>query len=165
MNAGEIFAEISSTMVEGMMFHHDMCDYFTFLGMPDMANLHEERFRAESEGMMDIHRYYIEHYNMLVSQSKVDSSSHLPTSWYGATRFKVDNGTRKSAVQQAMEKWIEWERKVKKKYESHYKELMEMDEVASACKVKCLVMDVSDELKHAENLYLKFATSNFMPAV
>jgi hypothetical protein len=35
-----------------------------------------------------------------------------------------------------------------------YKELMELDEVASACKVKKLVMEVDYELKKAERYWL-----------
>lgn len=142
----------------------DMSDYYDFIGMTDMADLHEQRFCSESEEMRKVHRYFIEHHNMLVPKNEVDSTSHIPQSWYGATRFKVDNGTRRNAVQQAMEKWIEWERMVKKKYEGYYKDLCDMGEVASACKVKCLVMDVDEELKNAEALYLKLAATNFVPA-
>lgn len=161
MTVGDVFAGISSTQIEGMMFHNDMADYFDFLGLMGFKRIHEYRFLSESAEMRGTHQYYINHCNMLVHQPPVNSTSHIPSSWYNYTRQKVDSGTKRNAVQSAMEKWTDWERGVKKKYEDYYSELCSMKEIAAACKVKSLIVDVDEELKNADKLYLKLMSCNF----
>ena len=91
---------------------------------------------------------------MLIPDERFEAPDIIPSSWYDHTRDDVDVSTKKNAVKSGLTKWVEWERDTKKLYEQMYKELMELGEVASACKVKELICDVDCELKKAERYWL-----------
>lgn len=48
----------------------------------------------------------------------------------------VDIATRQNALKTGISTWIDWEKETKSLYESMYKELCDIGEIAAACKVK-----------------------------
>ena len=69
-------------------------------------------------------------------------------------RQDVDANTKRNAVRSGLEKWIAWEKETKELYERMYKELIEIGEVASACKIKRFLKNVDKELKKAQRYQL-----------
>jgi hypothetical protein len=86
---------------------------------------------------------------MSVSDPKI-----IPDSWYKYTRQDVDSATKKTAVKNGLQVWVDWEKETKKLYEESYKELFDLGEIAAAMKIKELVCDVDCELKKAERYQL-----------
>ena len=154
MELKEIYSNIVSHMIKGMMIHAQLADYYDFLGLEGYKRCHEYHYLQESCSYRGISRYFINHHNMLIPDEKIENPNIIPESWFNHTRDDVDSATKKNAVKSGLTKWVEWERDTKKLYERMYKELMELDEVASACKVKELVMEVDCELKKAERYWL-----------
>ena len=99
-------------------------------------------------------RYFINHHSMLIPDTRIETPSVIPESWYSHVREDVDSATKKNGVKAGLQKWVQWERDTKKLYEQMYKELMDIDEVASAMKIKCFIEDVDCELKKAERYWL-----------
>lgn len=154
MEVKEIYSKIASHMIKGMMIHAQMADYYDFLGLQGYKRCHEYHYFKESCAYRGVSRYFINHHNMLIPEERIEDPNLIPESWYDHTRDDVDMSTKKSAVKSGLTKWVEWERETKKLYEQMYHELMELNEVASACKIKELICDVDCELKMAERYWL-----------
>lgn len=161
MTVEEIYRDIAKHMIEGMMMHEQLANYYDFLGLDGYKRCHEYHYMMETCSYRGICRYFINHHNKLIPYEEVENPEVIPENWYNYTRQDVDATTKKNAVRNGLTKWVEWERNTKLFYEQMYKELMDINEVASACKVKCLIMDVDCELKKAERYLLNKAAINY----
>lgn len=136
------------------MTHESLANYYDFLGLEGYKRCHEYHYLAETMNYRSLCRYFINHHNMLIPDTRIETPSVIPDSWYSHKRQDVDTTTKRNAVQAGLEKWVEWEKSTKDLYEKMYKELMDIGEVASAIKVQCFVCDVDKELKKAERYKL-----------
>ena len=159
MTVDEIFAEVSAHMIKGLMIHTQLADYYDFLGLQGYKRCHEYHALKESCSYRGINRYFINHYNKLVPEKEIENPDIIPENWYRYTRQDVDANTKRNAVKSGLEKWVEWEQDTKKFYEQMYVELMNLQEVSGALKMKELICDVDQELKKAQRYHLnKMAT-------
>lgn len=161
MGVNEIFSEISKTQVQGMMLHNDMADYYDFLDLHGFKRMHEYHFLKEAAAMRGVHRYFINHYNMLMDEPALQAEYHIPKTWHGKVRQNVDGSAKKTAIKNSIEKWADWERHVKTFYEEKYSELCSMNEIAAAMKVKSLIADVDQELKGVDRLHIELASIEY----
>lgn len=154
MTTEEVFSKIAVHMIEGLMFHEQMANYYEFLGLYGYAECHEYHYLSESCSFHKINKYYVTHFNKLLPELKADDPEVIPNTWIKYTRNDVDTNTIRSSVKAGLEKWVKWETDTKKLYEAMYKELIMLDESAAALEVAKLVEDVSKELKHAMQYHL-----------
>ena len=162
MAAEKIFSEISEHMLKGLMFHEELANYFAFLALDGYSCCHEYHYKEESHSYRELNKYYITHYNKLIpKKGHIDAPQLIPTNWYAYTRKDVDAGVKRNAVKEAMQVWVNWEKETKELYEKKYIELCETKDVAAALLVKCLVKDVDNELKYAEEQMMALNTSNY----
>lgn len=161
MTVGEIFAKLSAHMIEGLMTHEQLANYYDFLSLKGYKRLHEYHYLEETCYYRKLCRYYINHFNKLIPDMKVDNPEVIPMSWYQYKREDVDVSTRRNAVRNGVEKWIEWEKETKKLYQESYKELMELGEVAAAKFLCCFIENVDDELKKAERCKLYRSATDY----
>ena len=157
MTVSEIFTQLSIHMIEGLMIHAQLSDYYNFLGLKGYSECHNYHFYSESKNYRRASDYYLTHYNKLVPEGQVPDPQAIPANWFNYMRQSVDYDTRKSAMQSGFDRWIIWESDTKNLYEELYKNLIELGEIASAEFVKELIVDVSEELKDAQ----QFALENF----
>lgn len=141
-------------MILGIMIHEHMANYYDFLGLEGYKRCHEYHYLQETCNHRALNRYFINHHNMLIPETKIDAPDLIPQSWFDHVRQDVDISTKKSAVKAGLEKWVSWEKETKKLYEQMYKELVNIGEIASACFIKCFLEDVDHELKMAERYHL-----------
>ena len=159
MTVEEIYKNINAHLIKGMMIHDQLANYYDFLGLKGYKRCHEYHFMKETCAYRGLNRYYVNHHNKLIEEMPIENPKVIPDSWYNHVRQDVDSNTKRNAVKEGLNMWVDWERETKKMYEQMYKELMELGEVASACKIKELVADVDCELKKAERYQLnKMAT-------
>ena len=161
MAASDVFSRINSHMVEGMMLHNQMADYYDFLGLMGFKRLHEYRFLCEATQMRGVSRYYINHYNKLLPPTDVLEPEIVPAGWGKYTRMDVEPSTKRNAIRTCMDKWRKWEFDTKKLYQESYSDLCDIGEVAAACKVKELVADADMELKCADRLCIKLQSVDY----
>lgn len=154
MTADEIYAELSAHMIRGMMIHEHLANYYDFLGLEGYKRCHEYHYLQESCNHRGLNRYFINHHNKLIPYTDIDNPDIIPNAWYNHVRQDVDSNTKKNGVRTGLTKWVDWERETKDLYQRMYKELLDIDEVASAMKVKELICDVDCELKKAERYQL-----------
>ena len=161
MTLKEIYNEINEHMINGLMLHDQLANYYDFLGLEGYKRCHEYHYFKENMSYRSLNRYFINHHNMLIPEAKFNNESIIPESWYNHERSDVDSATKKNAVKTGLEAWVKWERETKDLYERMYNELLDIDEIASACKVKCLIKDVDKELKKAERYWLNKEAINY----
>ena len=161
MTLEEIYAELSAHMIKGMMIHAQMADYYDFLGLEGYKRCHEYHFMMETCNMRSIHRYFLNHHNKLIKEQRIEDPRVIPDSWYNYKRQDVSTTTKQTGVKNGLTMWVDWERETKKLYERMYKELMDLNEVASAFKIKELICDVDKELKKAERYQLNKEATDY----
>lgn len=161
MTVDEIFSQLAAHMIEGLMVHSQMTNYYNFLGLKGYKMCHKYHYYSENKGYMEICNYYLTHYNKIPLDIKVDDPHIIPEKWFKYSRQDVDNATRKAAIQQGFERWVNWEKQTKVVYQGYYKELITLGEIDAANEVMKYVEDVSYELKQAEQKYLELKMIDF----
>lgn len=167
MTIEEIFSELGEHMIEGLMIHSQLSDYFGFLGLDGYQMCHKYHYFEENNNYKKVGDYYLHHYNKIIIEKPFKNPSVIPSSWYQYTRLDVNVATRKSSIQAAFEKWVNWEKDTKKLYETLYQELMSLNEIASAKELCKYIKDVDDELaracqKHIELVAIDYNISDIM---
>ena len=161
MTVDEIYSEIAAHMIKGMMMHEQLANYYDFLGLSGYKRCHEYHFFDETCEYRSVCRYFINHHNKLIPYKSVDDPHVIPDSWYRHLRQGIDNNTKRNAIRSGLSAWVNWEKETKVLYEKMYKELMELNEVASAFKIKELICNVDCELKKAERYLLTKETTDY----
>ena len=168
MTVEEIFSQISDHMVQGIMFHAQMSDYYNFLGLKGYAACHEYHFVCENYNFRKLNHYYLEHYNKLIQELPTENPKVIPSPWFKYSKQDVDANTRKTAIQSGMENWVKWENSTKEFYQNMYKELIALNEIAGAMEIKKYILDVDYELaeakeKHIERKAIDYDITVIMP--
>lgn len=161
MELEEIYAEISAHMIKGIMIHEQFANYYDFLGLDGYKKCHEYHYLEESCAHRELNRYFINHYNKLIPERPIENPNIIPNNWFSHTRQDVDPSTKMNAIKNGLEKWVEWERDTKKLYEEMYKELIDINEIASAMKIQEFICDVDEELEKAEQYHLNKKAINY----
>ena len=161
MELEKIYSDIATHMVKGLMIHDNLANYYDFLGLKGYKRCHEYHYFKENMAYRSLCRYYINHHNKLIEEQEFDNPDVIPQSWYQYTRQDVDTSIKRNAVKNGLTMWVDWERDTKELYEKMYKELIEIDEIASAMKIKELICDVDDELKKAERYELNKKATDY----
>ena len=154
MEVNEIFKTLSAHFIKGMMIHDAMANYYDFLSLRGYKRCHEYHFKKESCSYRKLNRYYLNHYNKLIEEERVDDPNIIPESWYKYSRTDVDMQTKKNAIKSGIQKWVSWERETKEKLQDAYIELLDKNEIATAMFIKKFIKDVDCELKYAERKHL-----------
>lgn len=157
----EIYAEISAHMIKGLMIHEQLANYYDFLGLKGYKKCHEYHYMDETCNHRKLCRYFMDHHNKLIPEAEINAPDIIPKSWFRYTRQEVDNTTKINAIKNGISVWIDWEKETKYLYERMYKNLIDIDEVASALEVKKFICDVDEELKYAEMKYLDLKAINY----
>ena len=150
MTKEEVFSLIAERMVEGLMVHSQMSDYFSFLGLEGYAECHKYHYFEENSNYRKISHYYLTHHNQIIKDRPFTNPNIIPADWYNYTRQNVDSAVRKAGVKAGFEKWVKWEKDSKSVYETYFQELLKLNEVAAAMELKKYIMDVDNELAGAE---------------
>lgn len=154
MKTEEIFKQIFTRMIKGLMVHEQFANYYDFLGLQGYRRCHEYHYVKENESYRKLSHYYIKKYNMLMIETSFDNPKIIPDGWYGYYRQDVDIKTKRQAVKDGLEKWVKWEKETCKLYQDMYKELINIGEVGAAAKICELIQDVEEELQIVEKYHL-----------
>lgn len=161
MELAEIYSKVASHMIKGIMFHEQMANYYDFLCLEGYKCCHEYHMYDEMCEYRSLCKYVINHHNMLIPDERIENPEAIPASWYKHVRQDADTTTKKDAVKTGLTAWVNWEKDTKKLYEKMYTELMNLGEVASACKMKKFISKVDHELKKAEKYHLNKEAINY----
>lgn len=151
MNVMDIISAAVRHMVEGLMFHDQMMQFFLYLGMPGLARLQEKRYLDESRAMAELQQYAIRAYGMIASDSGTSARDYIPSTWRDSPRNLVDlRGTEDARV--ALETWEGWEADTRKLYGQLYFQAGEIRDAAASERLAELVRDADKEHRFVAEL-------------
>lgn len=161
MNVQEVFTELASHMVRGLMVHDQLADYYSFLGLEGYRMEHEHQYLSESKAFRDLCYYYVSHYDALLPLGKAEDPQIIPSSWYKYTRFDVDTNTKRNGVQEGFDTWRNWETDSRRLYGELAKNLYDLGEISAYQFVTSLVQMVDAELQEVVNTTLLLSGTNY----
>lgn len=161
MTIEEIFTKLATHMLEGTMFHDELIKAYNFLGLWGHGMCQAYHYMEEQSGYKKLLHYYASHYFKLLQLEDITKPKLIPDMWYKYTTQAVDTGTKKSAIKELMNKWIEWERSTKILYQQMRNELAAINELDAAIEIDSYIKDVSKELCQAEKELLNLEAINY----
>lgn len=163
MTVEEIFKNIVSHVLEGIMMHEEFANYFAFLGLHEYEGKQREQYLEESKLLNSINEHYINSYCKLIPRMKLgEIPKHIPDSMFGHVTEDLEANNIRQAVKTISKAWVEWEEKTKQLFEESYVKLVDDNSaVCSASFVKGLIEDVDKELAEAREFWLSNKLSNF----
>ena len=161
MTVEEIFTKISAHMINGMMFHEQMANYYQFLGFCGYMRCHEYRYLCETMEHRKLNFCYMNLYNKLIPEPEFDNTSAIPSNWYRYTRQEVDNSTKRNAVENGVAMWLKWEKETVELYKQMHEELEEKHEITAAGYVADLICAAQKEIIHAEKKQLSLEAAEY----
>jgi hypothetical protein len=78
MTIEEVFSGIGQRMVEGLMTHSQLADYFGFLGLEGYQQCHLYHYFDENCNYKKISNYYLKHYNKLLIDMPFKNPNVIP---------------------------------------------------------------------------------------
>ena len=142
----DIYSEINSRMIAALMFHDQMADYFTFLGLPGYAKIHSKQYHAEGREREKIKTYYIQRHGQIMNDKFTGKVEVIPKTWENVKSLAVGKGTKQKAVEDGFLLYLEWEEETEKLYETYSKALYDGGNVVDALKVGELARHTAEEL-------------------
>lgn len=161
MTVEEIFAKILAHMAKGLMIHDQINHAFGFLNLCGYQKCHEYHYFEESKNYKDLQDYYLKEFFKLLPFENIENPQIIPISWFKHNSFDVDTNTKRNAVKELTQKWIEWEKDTKQELIAYYQELYNLKEICAMLKVAQLLEDVDNELKIAQSKYLNLEAINY----
>ena len=161
MTVEEIFTKIITHMHEGVCFHDELVKAYEFLGLWGHSMCQTYHYMEEQSGYRKLLHYYASHYFKLLQLEDIIKPKLIPDMWYKYTTQAVDTGTKKSAIKELMNKWIEWEHSTKILYQQMRNELAAINEIDAAIEIDAYIRDVSKELCQAEKELLNLEAINY----
>lgn len=161
MKVDEIFASISQRMIEGLMTHSQLADYFGFLGLEGYQQCHLYHFFEENNNYKKLSKYYLKHYSKILIEMPFQNPKIIPEDWWQYTREQVTEPVRKNAIQAGFERWVKWEKDTKKFYEQSYANLTSLGENAAAAELQKYIIDVDYELAEATQYLITLSAIDY----
>ena len=161
MTVPDIFGQISNRMIEGLITHSQLADYFGFLGFEGYQECHLYHFQEENNNYKKIAKYYLKHYNKILVEKPFKNPNVIPEDQQQFTREQVSNDIKKNGLQVGFDKQVTQEKETKKFYENHYQNLINNNEVAAAYELATYITDVDFELAEAEQEQLKLGGMDY----
>ena len=150
MTVEEIFSRLMAHMKKGLEVHDQFTIIFKYLNLRGYSKCQEYHYFEENIGYCRLRNFYLQHYNKIIAfENKMDNVDLIPSTWLKYERMAVDTSTKRTAIRDIFKKWVDWETETKLLYESSYKELYNLGEIAAALEVGRFVTDVSQELVRA----------------
>ena len=161
MTTAEAFKELSSHMIKGLMFHEQMTDYFSFLNLHGYEACHEYHAILERAGYRRLHRFYMETYGRLIDEGKPEDPAVIPATWYRYSREEVDTKTKRQAVRESIEKWVQWEGDTRNIAMNISRELEKAGDEVAARYVLDIAEDAAKELRWAKKTHINLASVDY----
>lgn len=151
MTKSEIFQNISSMFIKGLMLHSQLMELFYYLGLWGYGKFHKKQYLEESKNYAKLCQYYATHYGEIVLDQRIEVQDLTPL--YELSGIKKENfnlSKEKQLIAESFDCWVKWEQEVKWKLQNGYQDLIAAGEVAAARFIGKFVEEVDKELAKAE---------------
>ncbi len=161
MTIEDIYGQIASHMIKGLMVHDQLANYYDFLGLKGYSQCHQYHYLQQSCCYRKLCKYYTCYYNKLIPEVPVENPKEIPFSWFKYSRMDVDINTKRNAVKVGLENWMTWEKQTLSLYQELFKELYNLNQIASAYQLEKIICNVQEQIKEVEQYYLQKKAVDF----
>lgn len=154
-----MFKKLVTHQTEALMFHSEMIEYFTFLGLKGFKRLHEYQYYDESIGRNNLIESYINEFRELIDKpNQINKLNVIPSNLYGVKN--TSNISLALNVENAWKKYIDWEEGTKKLYTEICVSLLNKGELTKYYLVSEYLKDVQEELIEVYDIQSKLANTS-----
>ena len=162
MTVEEIFADVSARLIGALMTHDQLADYYDFLSLRGYKRCHEYHFKTESAMYRKLHRWYINKYNKLIAEKRVEDPNIINADmWNRYTRQNIKADYKEQAVKSGMTTWVKWETDTAEMLKRYIKDLHEMGDITAALFLEDYLCDVERELKYAVRKEIELSSIDY----
>ena len=148
----EIFEKLNNRSLEALMFHSQMVDYFSYLGLPRYAKMHEKQFHEEAEERMKLKDFYLKCTDtMLCDCPFTGTPKYVPQEWAYSARTEMSPSHKSRAVMEAFHIYYSWEIETHAILQSAAKELFDNGHIRASMFVGKMLEDQAEEVARVKN--------------
>lgn len=162
MKCQEIMLKVIKRQNEGFMFHDRMADYYQFLHLDSLRDLHEHQAEEELECLRWLKNEYMDEFCQ-VPFYHAEYPMVIPEDWKSKTSAEITKGAIKTLAKESLSEYLEWEKETLTMYKTCAKELSENMNFHSLKLVKEEICGVEEEIMNIQHLIIEAQSHDYDP--
>lgn len=148
---------------EGVMYHDGMTDYYAFLHLTVLKDMHHEQTKEELCSLRKAKCLYIKHFGMLPKYSATNPNA-IPVELMTKTTADIDEESLRVLIKQSLESYLSWEREtceIYKRMAMTFKENMHFVLYREACE---MIEEAQKEICKINEMIIDAASYDYCPS-
>ena len=162
MDCKEAMLNIIRRQVEGVMYHDEMVDYYTFLNLNVLKNVHKKQTKEELSNLQKTKSNFIKIFGILPVYTATDPKV-IPTDWEMKTAKDIDELSLRVLIESSLNDYLDWEEQTCEVYKNAACILKDNLHFLLYRKVCSLVEEVENEKQKVKNLIAEATTYDYNP--
>lgn len=163
MTCKEAMLTIIQRQTEGLMYHDEMSDYYAFLGLGALKDLHKKQTKEELSSLRKAKCHFISTFGVLPIYSATDPKA-IPPDWKNKTTSDVDEQSLKILIETSLSGYLSWEEKTCSIYKlaaQTFKENMNFPLYREACE---MIEEVQKEIHKIKEMNADATIYGYCPS-
>ena len=162
MTCKDAMLTILQRQTEGLMYHDEMTDYYAFLNLSVLKDVHKKQTKEELCNLRKAKCNFIATFGMLPVYNATDPRI-IPVEWKDKTTSDVDEQSLKILIKSSLNNYLNWEERTCDIYKSAamvFKDNMNFPLYRHTCD---LIEEVQCEIQKVKDLMLEAVTCGYHP--
>lgn len=152
---------IGERLLGGVMFHTEMTDLFSFLGLKGFHKWQKNQMCDEVKTLQKFKSHVMQYHHMLLNLDNAARPEPLIASdWYNRSALDITQSDITNILRSTLDRYVQWEEETKRIL---YAEKAELEWQCDKEYVGCLIKDVEEELAKVEELRQNIQITSFSP--
>lgn len=162
MDCKEAMLSVIRRQAEGLMYHDEMVDYYTFLNLGVLKDVHKKQAKEELSNLRKTKCDFITTFFVLPVYTATDPKA-IPADWKTKTTADVDEPSLKVLIKSSLNDYFNWEDQTCEIYKHAASTLKENMNFPLYRKVCDLIEEVENEKQKIKNLMTEAITCGYHP--
>ena len=162
MDCKEAMLSVIRRQVEGVMYHNEMVDYYTFLNLNVLKTVHKKQTKEELSNLQKTKSNFIKIFGILPVYTATDPKV-IPTDWEMKTTKDIDELSLRLLIESSLNDYLDWEEQTCEVYKNAACILKDNLHFLLYRKVCSLVEEVENEKQEVKNLIAEATTYDYNP--
>jgi hypothetical protein len=154
---------IIQRQTEGVMYHDQMTDYYAFLHLDKLKELHHERTKEELCSLRKVKCDYIKVFKSVPFYT-TNNPQQIPSDWRTKTTSSIDEVSLQTLLHKSLEDGLAWEQETCRIYKEAakvFKENMNFYLYKEACK---MIEETQNEIYELSEMLVEAASYSYNPS-
>lgn len=162
MTCKEAMTTLLKRKNEGVHYHGQMVDYYCFLHLDGLRDLHREHLMEEIEDFTCLKHEFIREFQQLPFY-KMEKPSVIPASWENKTCMDITQEDLRALAESSLMSYLDWEENTLMIFEEVYKALVENQNYHCQKYAKKCIKAVREEICDLKELITVSKIYNYDP--